>query len=171
MSYENRYRPQVSSEAVEPRELAPCALPHPLCGCDGARSFRLEDPETRPQITSPEEAAELLVPLLRGLDREHCVMMSLDSKHRLIAARLVSIGSVANTFMAPREIFRDALAQGASDIVLGHNHPSGEPAPSVDDRQVSRRLQQAGNILGITVLDHLIVGSHDWVSMAREGLL
>ena len=145
--------------------------PETLCGCERSRSFCLDDPETRPQVATPEAAAELLVPFLTGLDREHCMMLALDTKHRLIAATRVSVGSADHTFIAPREVFRDALAHGASAIVLGHNHPSGDPEPSADDRGITARLASAGATLGIEMLDHLIVGSHDWISLARRGAL
>lgn len=170
MNYERRFStdPQPATETLEAMAITP---PSPLCTCEGARSFTVGDPERRPEITSPDAAAELLVPMLRGLDREHAMVISLDTKHRLLAVTLVSIGSVDHTFMSPREIFRDALANGASAIVLGHNHPSGDARASGDDIKVSNRIAQAGETIGIALLDHLIIGSHRWVSMAREGNL
>lgn len=144
-------------------------IPSPICSCERSRSFLLPDPESRPEITSPEAAAAVLAPMLRGLDREHGMMLALDSKHRLIAATLLSIGSVDHTFLSPREIFRDALAHGASAIVLGHNHPSGEATPSSDDRAVTLRISKAGSTIGVELLDHLVIGSHGWTSLAREG--
>ena len=118
-------------------------------------------------MTSPEDAYGIVGPLLDGRDREHCLLISLDVKHRLLGVATISIGSVCNTFMGPREIFREALLAGASAVFLAHNHPSGDPTPSSDDRQVTRRLAQAGVTLGIDVLDHLVVGNPDWVSLAR----
>jgi DNA repair protein RadC len=85
--------------------------------------------------------------------------------------RTVSVGTIDHTFMAPREIYRDALAAGASALFLAHNHPSGDPTPSSDDRQVTRRLAQAGATLGVELIDHLVVGDPDWVSLARMGVL
>lgn len=143
----------------------------PHCAGEGARFYRPGAPEDWPEITSPEAAAEILVPMLQGLDREHCITLNLDTKHRLIAATTVSIGSVDHTFMSPREIFRDALLHGASALVVSHNHPSGDPEPSRDDELVSRRLGQAGDLLGVEVLDHLVIGHARWVSLARRGAL
>jgi len=162
---------EAAARALEPCRTVQLRPPDLLCVCERARSFTLADPETRPSIASPEAAAELLVPLLRGLDREHCAMLALDTKHRLIALTTVSAGTADHTFMAPREVFRDALAHGASAILLGHNHPSGEARPSPDDRAVSRRLVQAGITLGIPVLDHLVIGNPGWTSLAREGAM
>jgi DNA repair protein RadC len=130
-----------------------------------------EPPEQRPQITCPEDALALVAPLLRGSDREQCLLVALDVKHRLLALTTVSVGTVDHTFMAPREVFRDALARGASAIFLAHNHPSGDATPSADDRQVTRRLASAGTLLGIDLLDHLVVGDPGWTSLARLGVL
>jgi len=125
----------------------------------------------RPQISTPEAAAELLAPRLRGLDRELCLLASLDTKHRLLAVETASVGTADHTFMAPRELFRSALLAGASAVVVAHNHPSGDADPSADDRQITRRLAQAGITLGVTLLDHLVIGDDDWTSLARLGVL
>jgi DNA repair protein RadC len=138
----------------------------PACRCTPARQ-----PEDRPAITSPEAAADLLVPELGGADRERCVALLLDTKHRLLADVTVSIGSLDHTFMAPREVFRDALLANAAAIVLGHNHPSGDPEPSSDDEVLTARLVRAGELVGVTVLDHLVVAGPRWVSLARRGLV
>lgn len=124
----------------------------------------------RPAVTSPEEAAAVLVPLLDGADREHCVAALLDTKHRLLDTAVVSIGSIDHTFMAPREVYRDALVANASAVVLAHNHPSGDPEPSRDDEAVTRRLATAGELVGIDLLDHLVVAADRWVSLARRGM-
>lgn len=145
------------------------ACPH--CAAERARFYRPGAPESRHEITSPEAAAELLTPMMQGLDREHCVTLNLDTKHRLIATTTVSIGSIDHTFMSPREVFRDALLHGASAIVVAHNHPSGDAEPSRDDELVTRRLGQAGDLVGVEVLDHVVVGHHRWVSLARRGAL
>lgn len=138
-----------------------------------APGWRLEpgDPDARPQITTPDDALALVGPMLRGLDREMCVLAALDTKHRLLALETVSVGTCDHTFMGPREVFRDALLVGASAVVVAHNHPSAEATPSADDRQITRRLAQAGSLLGVELLDHLVVGDPDWASLARLGVL
>ncbi len=125
----------------------------------------------RAQVTCPEDAAALVAPLVRGSDRELCLIVSLDVKHRLLGISTVSVGTADHTFMAPREVFRDALLAGASALFLAHNHPSGDPTPSGDDRQVTRRLAQSGALLGVDVLDHLVLGDPGWTSLARLGAL
>lgn len=138
-------------------------------GCLGDRRV-LHDIDDRPAVTSPEAAAELVIPALDGLDRERCLALLLDTKHRLLALETVSIGSVDHTFMAPREVFRDALLANASAVVLAHNHPSGDPEPSRDDEAITRRLVSAGELVGVSVLDHVVTGGTRWVSLARRGV-
>lgn len=136
----------------------------------GEAGFRPGPPDDRRQITIPDDAVDIVRPLLAGHDRECGVLIALDTRHRVIATTLISIGTVAHTFLAPREVFRDALGLGASAIVVAHNHPSGDATPSDDDRQITRRLAQAGATLGIDLLDHLVIGDPDWSSLARLGV-
>lgn len=143
----------------------------PTCAVEPGRSFQPGPPGRRPQVTSPEEAVALVAPLLSGRDREHCLLVTLDVKHRLLEVATVSVGTVDHTFMAPREVYRDALLVGASAIFLAHNHPSGDPTPSADDRALTRRLAQAGSTLGVDLLDHLVIGDPEWVSLAQLGVL
>ena len=143
----------------------------PRCAAEAARAFFPHDPSERPQVTGPEDAAAILLPDLSGRDRERCVAALLDTKHRLLEVTTVSIGSIDHTFMAPREVFRDALVANASALVLAHNHPSGDPEPSRDDELVTRRLGEAGEVVGVEVLDHLVFGGGRWVSLARRGHL
>ena len=140
------------------------------CALEERRRFAPGDLD-RPAVTAPEIAADLLAPLLAARDREHCVVLLLDTKHRLLDTVTVSVGSIDHTFMAPREVFRDALLANASAIVLAHNHPSGDPEPSRDDERITTRLVRAGEVVGIDVLDHLVVAGGRWVSLARRGLL
>lgn len=140
----------------------------PRCGaCD--RVVYRPGPADRVEVTSPEAAADLLVPHLVESDRERCVAALVDTKHRLLEVVLVSVGSLSHTFMAPREVFRDALLANAAALVLAHNHPSGDPEPSRDDELLTRRLVRAGELVGVDLLDHLVVGGHRWVSLARRG--
>lgn len=143
----------------------------PRCAAELARPFTPADIADRRQLARPEDAAEIVVPELAGRDRERCVAAFLDTKHRLLATATVSVGSVDHTFMGPREIYRDALGANAAAFVLAHNHPSGDPEPSRDDERVTRRIGEAGRLLGVDLLDHLIVGGCRWVSLARRGVV
>lgn len=150
---------------------APVVPACPTCTTDPGRVFRPGPPAARAQVTSPEDAASLVAPLLAGRDREHCLLVTLDVKHRLLGVATVSVGTADHTFMAPREVYRDALLVGASAIFLAHNHPSGDATPSADDRALTRRLAQAGATLGVELLDHLVIGDPEWASLARLGVL
>jgi DNA repair protein RadC len=158
-----------ASDPIVPDAPEPPVCPH--CAGEGARRYRPGAPEDRPEITSPEAAAAVLLPVLDGLDREHCLTLNLDTKHRLVATTTVSVGSVDHTFMSPREVFRDALLHGASALVIAHNHPSGDAEPSRDDQLITRRLVRAGELVGVELLDHLVIGHERWVSLARRGAL
>ncbi len=136
--------------------------------CPACAESRVDE---RPLVTSPEAAAAVLVPLLADRDREACVALLLDTRHRLLETTTVSVGSIDHTFMSPREVFRDALLGNAAALVLGHNHPSGDATPSRDDERVTRRLAEAAEVIGIDLLDHLVVGAGRWTSLARGGTL
>lgn len=137
-----------------------------------SRLFEPEPARAAARVRTPEDLAELVAPHLAERDREHCLLAALDTKHRVLELRTVSIGSVDHTFMEPREIFRDALLAGAAAVAVAHNHPSGDPAPSPEDRAVTRRIVRAGETLGVPLVDHLIVGTAGrWRSMGRMGLL
>ena len=142
----------------------------PSCAAEHARRHRPDTPPGRPQITSPEAAADIVVPMIGNADREHCITLNLDTKHRLIATTTISIGSIDHTFISPRELFRDALAHGASALVVAHNHPSGDPSPSPEDVHVTCQIRQAGSLLDVDLLDHIVIGRQRYVSLKERGL-
>ena len=143
-----------------------------LCAADHRRHYALASHTRRAQVSSPDDAAAILQPLLAGLDREHCVQVALDTRHRVLAVSITSIGTVDHTFMSPRDVYRDALLAGATALFVAHNHPSGDTNPSTDDRRVTRRLAEAGEVVGVTLLDHLIIGdTTHWTSLARLGIV
>lgn len=100
---------------------------------------------------------------------EHFMVMWLNTRHDCLAVETVSKGGVSETLVDPRAVFRGALMAGAVAIILGHNHPSGDSDPSPEDVVVTKRLRECGDILGIKVLDHMILGSEDYVSLAETG--
>lgn len=129
----------------------------------------LEPATTVDCVTCPQEALQLLRPLLLGHEVELLAALFLDARHRVLAAEVLSRGSGTNTIVDPRTIYRRALMVGAYSIVLGHNHPSGDLRASHADIEVTKRLVEAGQILGVAVVDHLIVTSDDYRSMLAEG--
>jgi len=123
------------------------------------------------KLTAPEEAYALLKPHLKDLDREHFVVVALNSKMAPVGINSVSIGAVDAAIVHPREVYKFAILSNATAILLGHNHPSGDPMPSSDDITLSKRLVEAGKILGIEVIDHIIIGHENYYSMKRQNLL
>lgn len=108
---------------------------------------------------------------MANLDREHFVVLHLDGKNRIIARETVSIGSLNQTIVHPREVFKTAVHNGSAAIICVHNHPCGDPEPSDEDRDITRRLCEAGDIIGIKVLDHIIVGQGNYFSFIEFGYM
>ena len=119
-------------------------------------------PDTRPQIFGPEDAAPLCTSLVGGFTTERLGVLALNRKHRVISSTVLTIGNDGFTVVCPKQIYRWALLQGrsgAASIILTHNHPSGDPTPSPQDRDVTRRVLRAGEILGVKLVDHIIIGA------------
>ncbi len=123
----------------------------------------------RPQIRSPADAGQLLMEEMRYLDREHFRVILLNTRNHVIGVDRVSVGSLASSVVHPREVFKTALARSAAAVILVHNHPSGDPTPSREDLDVTGRLVQAGRLLGVEVLDHIIIGDNAFVSLRERG--
>lgn len=122
-------------------------------------------------ITSPRQAAQLFMEDLRYEKKEHFKVLLLNTKNHVISREEISIGSLNASIVHPREIFGSALKKSAASLILVHNHPSGDPQPSQEDLEVTRRLVEAGSILGIAVRDHLIIGDGCYFSFKEKGLL
>lgn len=127
-------------------------------------------PEERPQIASPDNVVDLLGIEMSELDHEQLRVVLLDTKHRVMTTRTVYQGSVNQAQVRIGEVFRDAIRHNATAIVIVHNHPSGDPMPSAADIALTSELEQAGGLLGIDVLDHLVIGRGTHVSLRRLGL-
>ena len=125
----------------------------------------------RPQLNTPRQLASYLLPQYGSRPVEQFGIVLLDTKHRLLHIKLVSTGSLDSTVAHPREVFREAIAGRAAAIVLFHNHPSGDPRPSVDDVALTVRLADAGQVVGIDVLDHLILADQRYYSFTEAGQL
>ena len=123
-----------------------------------------------PIIKSPEDAVELVMEDMRYLDREYFRAMLLNTKNRVLSLETISVGTLSSSAVHPRELFKVAIKKSAAAIILIHNHPSGDPTPSREDLEVTKRLEEAGKIIGIDVLDHLIIGDNKFVSLKAKGL-
>lgn len=122
-------------------------------------------------ISNPAEAHEVAQSYLAGLDREHFAVILLNTKNRVIGINTVSVGTLNSSLVHPREVFKPAIVGNAAMVILAHNHPSGDPTPSREDVEVTRRLVEAGKILGIEVLDHIIIGEENYYSLKEKGLM
>ena len=120
-------------------------------------------------LTTSTTAAALLRPLFTGLDHEQFLVCGLDAKHRIIGVNIVSIGSLTLAIVHPREVFKPLILMNACAWICAHNHPSGDTAPSQEDRVLTSRLRQGAELLGITLLDHLILADERCYSFADQG--
>lgn len=140
------------------------------CFALGARAARQErNPKTR--IEFPSQAYALVRPLLENEKRELLLGILLDLRKRVIALPLISAGTLSQTLIHPREIFYLAIRHKAASLILAHNHPSGDPTPSPQDREITKTLVEAGQLMGIPVTDHLILGEGRYVSMRQMGFV
>lgn len=120
-------------------------------------------------MTSPADVASYLMDEMRFLEKEHFRAMLLNIKNHLISVEDISVGSLNSSIVHPREVFKPAIRRSSASIILVHNHPSGDPTPSREDLEVTRRLVEAGRIIGIEVIDHVIIGNGSYVSLKEKG--
>jgi len=134
------------------------------------RRLVLEAPEERPAIHSPADAAELVQYEMCALEQEELRVLLLDTRNRVVHIETVYRGSVNSSQVRVAEIFKTAIRRNASNLIVIHNHPSGDPTPSPDDIAITRSILQAGELLDVKLLDHIIVGSGRFVSLKERGL-
>jgi DNA repair protein RadC len=134
------------------------------------RRLLLAQPEQRPQITSPADVANLLMIEMAHLEQEHLRVVLLNTKNYVLKIETVYIGSINSSAVRIGEVFKTALKQNSAAIIVVHNHPSGDPTPSPEDVAVTRQLVEAGKLLDVDVLDHLVIGQGRWVSLRERRL-
>ena len=122
-------------------------------------------------IKSSKDIADLVTPEIRYKKKEHLIGIYLDTRNKVIRKEIISIGTIDMSLIHPREIFMPAVESGAKSVILVHNHPSGNPAPSADDIKVTKRIIDSGSLLGIEMLDHIIIGGNDYLSMKDKGMI
>jgi DNA repair protein RadC len=155
-----------------------CTLP----GCGPAKALQIKAalelgrrlvasvPEERPQLTSPQEAALMLQGEMALLEQEHLRVVLLNVKNRIVSVHEVYKGSVSSSLVRISEVFREPVRRNCPAVIVAHNHPSGDPTPSAEDIRITRRMVEAGRLLDIEVLDHIIIGRPGWVSLRERGL-
>jgi len=139
-------------------------------GLEMGRRLQIAAPDERAQISSPADAANLLMVEMGYLEQEHLRLLLLDTKNRVLASPTVYKGNVNTSVIRIAEIFREAIRHNSTALIVAHNHPSGDPSPSPEDVRITRQIVEAGNLLGIDVLDHLVIGQGRYVSLKERGL-
>ncbi|MEB4783512.1 JAB domain-containing protein [Paenibacillus jamilae] len=122
------------------------------------------------KVHKPEDTVQLFREFIGDCDRESFCILTLSTKNQPLALQQVSLGTLNSSILHPREVFKFSILSNAASIIACHNHPSGDPTPSSEDISMSRRLQKSGDLLGIELLDHIILGQDGYVSMKERGL-
>ena len=135
------------------------------------RRIASAEPLVRDSITSPEDGVALLMPRLRYESKEHFLVVLLNSKNKVLDVEQISEGSLNSSVVHPREVFAPAVLHHAAAILTAHNHPSGDPTPSKEDKDLTNTLVQAGKYMGIPVLDHIIIGDAKYFSFKEHSYL
>ena len=141
-----------------------------LAALELGRRLMAEAPDEGFQIRAPSDAAHILMPLISHQEQEHFVVLYLDTRNRVIDREMLYKGSLNTSLVRVAEVFRGAVRRNCAGVVVGHNHPSGDPGPSPEDIALTRRLVEAGKLLDLDVLDHIIIGSNRYVSLRERGL-
>lgn len=121
------------------------------------------------KINHPEDAVSLVQSFLDNADREMMILLCLDRKGQPTTLQTISIGTLNSSLVHPREVFKAAILSNSASIILAHNHPSGDPSPSTEDIEITKRIKESGKILGIELLDHLIIGCNSHYSLKSNG--
>ena len=135
---------------------------------------RLDDPDYHSRenpVQTPEQACKSVQEKLKGKKKEHFYLLCLDTRNRVCAKKQVSVGNLDSSIVHPREVFKDAVSALAASVIFVHNHPSGDLEPSSEDISLTRRLVEAGDLLGIPVLDHIIVSDRGYTSLKSRNLI
>jgi DNA repair protein RadC len=125
---------------------------------------------SKPVVKTPADVANLVRNRLKGKKKEYFLALSLDTRNQLIKVSEISVGSLDSSIVHPREVFKEAISASAASVIFVHNHPSGDPEASEDDINLTKRLAKAGEIVGIDVLDHIIIGDKNYLSLKGRGL-
>ena len=142
-----------------------------LCLTELTRRMAKETLRDSIRLTTPQSVADYYMQDMRHLTREQVILLMLDSKNKLMKDMIISEGTVNTSIMPTREIFVQAVKEGAVNIILLHNHPSGDPTPSAEDIRVTKKLTEAGNLIGISLMDHIIIGDNRYISLKEQGLV
>ncbi|HQE93851.1 MAG TPA: DNA repair protein RadC [Anaerolineae bacterium] len=152
------------------RGLGPAKTAQLLAAFELGRRLRVETPDEHYQIRVPSDAANILTPLIGHQEQEHFVVLYLDTRNRVLDQEILYKGSLNTSLVRIGEVFRGAVRRQCAAVIVGHNHPSGDPTPSAEDIALTRRLVDAGKLLEVEVLDHVIIGHNRFVSLRERSV-
>lgn len=141
-----------------------------LAGLELGRRAMMRDRGQLPKISSPADAANLLMPEMQDYEQEHLIVVPLDTRNNVLGIVDVYKGSLNTSVVRVGELFKSAITMNAAAIIIAHNHPSGDPSPSAEDVRVTRQVVEAGSLMDIDVLDHVVIGRQRYVSLKERGL-
>jgi DNA repair protein RadC len=159
-----------NAELQDAPELGPSRVARLKAAMELGRRMMIASPDERPRVKSPADGANLVMAEMSVLEQEHMRVILLDSKNQVIAMPTMYVGSLNTSLIRVGELFREAVRHNAAAVIVVHNHPSGDPTPSPEDVAVTELLTQAGDMLDIDVLDHLVIGEGRYVSLRERGL-
>jgi DNA repair protein RadC len=157
-------------ELCEVRGIGPAKAIEIKAALEIGRRLLATAPEERPRVTSPADAANLLMAEMMLLEQEHMRLILLDTRNHVLNSPTVYVGSLNTSVVRIGELFRAAIRENAAAMIVAHNHPSGDPSPSPEDIHVTRQIASAGKLLDIELLDHVIIGRQRYVSLKERGL-
>jgi DNA repair protein RadC len=159
-----------AAELQREKGLGPAKVAQLQAALELGRRMLVQSPEERPQVRSPADAANLVMSEMGLLEQEQLRVMLLDTKNRVLDTPIIYVGSLNTSLIRVGELFRAAIRANCASLIVLHNHPSGDPTPSPEDVAVTRQIVEAGKLLDIDVLDHLIIGQQRFVSLKERGL-
>lgn len=158
-------------ELISVKGIGKCKAAQIISAIELGKRIAAQGGEDKVKVTSPVDIVGLIMEEMRYLKKEHFRIAILDTKNHIIAIEEISIGNLNSSIVHPREVFSIAIRRTANSIILIHNHPSGDPTPSREDINITNRLIEAGNIIGIKVLDHIIVGDKKYLSFKERNII
>lgn len=158
------------SELMAIKGIGPARAAQLKAAFELGRRLLVAAPQERPIVKSPADAANLLLLEMAGLEQEHLRAIILNTRYQVLKVQDIYVGSLNTAVVRVGELFREAIRANAAAIIIAHNHPSGDPTPSPEDIHLTRQIVEAGRLLNIDVLDHLVIGQARWVSLKERGL-
>ncbi|WP_313756308.1 DNA repair protein RadC [Tissierella sp.] len=158
-------------ELMETKGVGECKAAQILAAIEIGKRINFREALSKVKITEPSTIANLYMDEMRYLQKEHFRIVLLDTKNQIIVTEEISVGTLNASIVHPRDVFKAAIKRNSNSMILIHNHPSGDPAPSNEDINITNRLVDAGNLIGIKVLDHIIIGDNRYISFKEKNLI